>query len=42
MSDVPFDLRHRRVLVYDYTPKGCKRLEKSIVDNVNSILQKGA
>ena len=39
MSDVPFDLRHRRVLPYDYTPKGCKKLEKSIVDNVNALLK---
>lgn len=38
MSDVPFDLRHRRVLVYEYTPKGCKKLEKSITENVNAIL----
>jgi hypothetical protein len=41
MSDVPFDLRHRRVLVYDNTPKGCKKLERSIVDNINAILGKG-
>lgn len=39
MSDVPFDLRHRRVLVYDYTPKGCKKLERNIADNINAILQ---
>lgn len=38
MSDVPFDLRHRRVLVYDNTPKGCKKLERSIVDNIRAIL----
>lgn len=38
MSDVPFDLRHRRVLVYDYTPKGCKKLERTIADNINAIL----
>jgi hypothetical protein len=42
MSDVPFDLRHRRVLVYDNTPKGCKKLERSVVDNVNAILTDGA
>ncbi len=41
MSDVPFDLRHRRVLVYEYTPKGCKRLEKSVAVNVNAILKQG-
>jgi hypothetical protein len=42
MNDVPFDLRHRRVLVYDYTPKGCKKLEKSIIESVNAILKGGA
>ena len=42
MSDVPFDLRHRRVLVYDYTPKGCKKLERSVAENINAILQEGA
>jgi hypothetical protein len=39
MSDVPFDLRHRRVLVYDNTPKGCKKLEGNVVDNVSAILR---
>lgn len=42
MSDVPFDLRHRRVLVYDYTPKGCKKLERNVADNINAILQEEA
>ena len=42
MSDVPFDLRHRRVLVYDYTPKGCKKLERNVANNINAILQEGA
>jgi hypothetical protein len=42
MSDVPFDLRHRRVLVYECTPKGCKKLERSVADNVNGILRGGA
>lgn len=38
MSDVPFDLRHRRVLVYENTPKGCKKLERSIAENIKGIL----
>lgn len=42
MSDVPFDLRHRRVLVYDYTPKGCKKLERNVADNINAIIKEGA
>jgi len=29
-DDVPFDLRHRRVLVYDYSPRGCKYLEQQL------------
>ncbi len=38
MQDVPFDLRHRRVLVYDKTPKGYKELEKRVAKNVSKIL----
>lgn len=37
MDDVPFDLRHRRVLLYTYTPRGCKRLEKALPEQVRSI-----
>jgi len=38
IDDVPFDLRHRRALVYEYSPRGCKKLEKDLYDNVQSIL----
>jgi hypothetical protein len=38
MDDVPFDLRHRRVLLYSYTPRGCKRLESSLKAQVNAIV----
>lgn len=38
MDDIPFDLRHRRVLMYDFTPKGCKKLEKSIAESINTII----
>jgi hypothetical protein len=34
LDDVPFDLRHRRVLIYDYSPHGCKRLEQRLKDHV--------
>lgn len=34
LDDVPFDLRHRRVLLYEYTPQGCKQLEATIVEHV--------
>ena len=40
MDDVPFDLRHRRVLLYEYTPRGCKRLEKKLLNNIESMLAK--
>jgi hypothetical protein len=39
MNDVPFDLRHRRVLLYDYSPKGCKVLEGKIVENIKALLK---
>lgn len=38
IDDVPFDLRHRRALVYEYSPRGCKKLEKDLYDNVRSML----
>ncbi len=37
-DDVPFDLGHRRVLLYEYSPRGCKRLEKGLVDNIKAML----
>ena len=40
IDDVPFDLRHRRVLLYEYSPRGCKRLEKSLKDNLDAIIKK--
>jgi hypothetical protein len=41
VDDVPFDLRHRRVQPYEYSPKGCKRLEQAIVEHVTAILRSG-
>lgn len=38
LDDIPFDLRHRRVLLYDYSPKGCKRLEIDLVEHVLGML----
>jgi nucleoside 2-deoxyribosyltransferase len=34
LADVPFDLRHRRVLMYDYSPHGCKKLEQRLKDHI--------
>jgi hypothetical protein len=39
IEDVPFDLRHRRALVYEYSPRGCKKLEKDLYDNVQNMLE---
>jgi len=30
IEDIPFDLRHRRALIYSYTPPGCRKLEQEI------------
>jgi hypothetical protein len=37
ISDVPFDLRHRRCLVYDYTPNGARRLERDLLATVQAV-----
>jgi hypothetical protein len=39
IDDVPFDLRHRRVLLYDYTPRGCKKLELALKPNILAVLE---
>lgn len=39
LDDVPFDLRHRRVLVYEYSPRGCKRLESRLEEHLQQILE---
>jgi len=39
LDDVPFDLRHRRVLLYQYSPRGCKKLERELADHVHAMLQ---
>lgn len=38
IEDVPFDLRHRRALVYEYSPRGCKKLAKDLYENVQCML----
>jgi TIR domain len=40
IDDIPFDLRHRRVLLYEYSPRGCKKLEKNLVENIREMLKK--
>src|SRR5688572_11257518 len=39
IDDVPFDLRLRRVLLYEYSPRGCKRLESHLKDNMDAVLK---
>jgi nucleoside 2-deoxyribosyltransferase len=38
VDDVPFDLRHRRVLHYEYSPHGCERLENNLPENMHALL----
>ncbi len=38
MDDVPFDLRLRRVCLYEYSPKGCKKLENEMVNHIKTLL----
>lgn len=37
LNDVPFDLRHYRIIHYEYTPRGCKDLENKIIKTVETI-----
>jgi hypothetical protein len=38
IDDVPFDLRHRRVLLYEYSARGCKQLEFALPENVSAVI----
>ena len=38
MSDVPFDLRHLRCVVYEYTPRGMRDFEDQLKKTILSIL----
>jgi hypothetical protein len=40
IDDIPFDLRHRRVLLYDYSPRGCKKLERDLKRNMGAVLRR--
>lgn len=39
IKDVPFDLRAIRHIQYEYTPRGCKKLEDDIVKTAEAILR---
>jgi hypothetical protein len=37
IEDVPFDLKHYRYIVYEYTPRGCQHLEDKLVGMVKFL-----
>ena len=37
-QDIPFDLRHRRFLKYELTPRGMKSFEESLEQTINTVL----
>jgi len=39
MNDVPFDLKALRCIVYDFTPRGMKQLEASLVKTIKTIMR---
>jgi len=38
ISDVPFDVRGKRVIIYEFTPKGLKELQKQVRDALDAML----
>lgn len=38
IDDVPFDLRHLRVIVYQYTPPGMRQFEKDLIKTIRTCL----
>lgn len=38
IEDVPFDLRSRRIVLYQFSPEGCWTLQHDVVRNVHAIL----
>jgi ClpX C4-type zinc finger len=38
-DDIPFDLRHRRCVIYEYTPPGCRKLEDGIRQTIQYFRQ---
>lgn len=41
IEDIPFDLRHRRILPYSTSPRGCKDVEANIVAHVSEMTSAG-
>jgi hypothetical protein len=40
LDDIPFDLRHRRYTLYEYTPRGMKQFEKDLAKAVEWQLRR--
>ena len=40
IGDVPFDVRHRRTIIYKPTPRGCKELEEVLGKTLEAALGK--
>jgi hypothetical protein len=38
LDDIPFDLQHRRIIVYQYTPPGMKEFQKELTATIKSTL----
>ena len=39
MDDVPFDLKARRCIVYEFTPRGMQNLEQRLKEGIESIVR---
>jgi hypothetical protein len=39
IEDIPFDLRHRRVIRYEYSPRGCRELERTLGETIKAMLK---
>jgi hypothetical protein len=37
IDDVPFDLKHYRCIIYEYTPRGCAKLEEKVTSTVRFL-----
>jgi hypothetical protein len=42
MEDIPFDVRHLRIIPYEYTPRGMIKLENSLIDAIEKVLADAA
>lgn len=38
LDDIPFDLRHLRIIQYEYTPPGMKKFEEKLADAIEKLL----